>query len=374
MRPFCTCFLAILLVTAGPLGVLAQTCTGSLGDPVVDETFGVCTNLIGIGPPLPYGVTSLQYSADPCSEDGDSYGLVTFMRNCHAGTWHNVFQDHTGNYNGYFMVINGPATPELVYTKTVPGSTLCPNTTYEFAAYIMNILKLTEATQDWVVPNLTFSIESSTGTVLKTITIGDIPETATPTWIQYGTFFTSPSDGSDVLIKLIDNQSLPGNGNDFAVDDITFRPCGPIIEDGFTTLGNIVAQQTCSNASSTYTLVGSQRGYPKPSYQWQESINDSVWVDIPGATDTTLITTINNPVAGVYQYRIGVLSSANSSLSCRIYSQPLSVLVNPAAAPLSQSFLASVDIATATFCRPSRRPTSTTSMSFRFVTAAALIQ
>jgi gliding motility-associated-like protein len=81
--------------------------------------------------------------------------------------------------------------------------------------------------------------------------------------------------------------------------------------------------------------VGSQRGYPNPSYQWQESINDSAWVDIPGATDTTLVTTISNPVAGVYQYRIGVLSSANSSLSCRIYSQPLSVFVTPAAAPLS---------------------------------------
>jgi len=197
MRPFRLIFLLTILSSASVSGV-AQTCTGSLGDPVVDQNFGVGTNVISIGPPLPPGVTTLQYSSDPCEENGDAYGITSFIRGCHAGTWQDVYRDHTGDSNGYFMVINGPSLPEVVYTQTVTGSTLCPNTTYQFAAYIMNILKLTDSTANWVLPNLTFSIETPAGKVLKTITIGDIPETTEPVWNQYGTFFTSPSDGSDV--------------------------------------------------------------------------------------------------------------------------------------------------------------------------------
>ena len=330
MRPLILSFFTFLICAAAVLRATGQTCTGSLGDPVIDETFGVCTNPYGIGPALPAGVTNLTYSFDPCSEGGGMYGIINSMMGCHAGTWHTLYQDHTGNYNGYFMIINGPANPAVVYTQKVDGSLLCPNTTYEFAAWVMNVLVLSDATKDWVLPNLTFSIETSKGQVLKTITVGDIPETTQPVWNQYGTFFTTPSDGSDILVKLIDNQSEPGNGNDFAIDDITFRPCGPLITTGFTSLGNTGDQNFCAGNTGTFTMVAAEQGYPSPVYQWQQNLNDdNGWTDIPGANGTTLTRTLEGPPAGLYQYRIGVLSGNTTSLACRIYSQPLNININP---------------------------------------------
>jgi len=335
MRPYISFFLLMMLTLPG-IPAMAQVCTGSLGDPVVDQTFGATKNLSdGVGPPLPGGMTTLQYSDDPCDEDGGFYGLVSGITRCHAETWQNISHDHTGNTGGYFMLINGPAAPEVVYTQTVSGSTLCPNTIYQFSAYIMNVLKLTPATADWVLPNLTFTIKSAKGQVLKTINTGDIPETTDAEWIEYGTFFTSPSDGSDVLIELADNQSEEGNGNDFAVDDITLSPCGPLIRDGFVTLGDTTSRQTCPYSTGTYQFVGSQQGYDNPVYQWQQNLNDgNGWTDIAGATGTTYTTTLTNPAVGDYQYRMGVVSSANASPSCRIYSQPLSIAVSPLATPI----------------------------------------
>jgi gliding motility-associated-like protein len=336
MRPIILNFFLLVVFIAIAFGASGQICTGSLGDPVVDETFGVCTNDTGIGPPLPPGVTTLMYSNSPCSEGAYTYGLITGMMGCQGGTWQTLYQDHTGNHNGYFMLINGPNSPEVVYTQKVDGSTLCPNTTYEFAAWIMNVLVLSQNTADWALPNLTFSIETSSGQVLKTITIGDIPETVQPVWNQYGTFFTTPSDGSDIIVNLIDNQTGTGNGNDFAVDDITFRPCGPIINEGFNITGDTTSRQMCVGNSATYNLVASQQGYDNPAYQWQESLNGSNnWVDIPGAVSLTLSQTFSNATAGLYRYRIGVLSASNSSLACRIYSQPLNIIVNPLMAPIA---------------------------------------
>ena len=324
--------LRVLLLTLGisiGLKARAQTCTGSLGDPVINETLGHGETQLQVGPPLPYGTTTLQYTNSPCDEGGGSYGFPTYMIGCHAATWHHLNSDHTGDKYGYFMLINGPLGGGDVYDQKVDGSKLCPNTTYEFAAWIMNVLVLTDSTATWVLPDLTFSIETAGGKVLKTLEIGDIPETEQPVWNHYGTFFTTPSNGSDIVVRLIDNQTVDGNGNDFAVDDITFRPCGPVVEVGFNTLGNITPERLCQGGSAGYTFVASQKGYDHPVYQWQQKLNDGKgWTDIPGATDTVYSLTLNTPTAGLYNYRMGVTNGAAAALSCRIYSDSLVVSVN----------------------------------------------
>lgn len=48
--------------------VNAQTCTASLGDPVLNETFGAGASLYG--PPLPPGITNLIYQANDCPKMG----------------------------------------------------------------------------------------------------------------------------------------------------------------------------------------------------------------------------------------------------------------------------------------------------------------
>ena len=141
-----------------------------------------------------------------------TYGFPSFMLGCNASTWHHLNNDHTGNPYGYFMLVNGPPQPEVVYSEKVPGSTLCPNTTYEFTAWIMNVLILSDSTANWVLPNLTLSIETASGKVLKAVSTGDIPETTSPVWNQYFDYFVSPADGSDVYVKIYDNQLAKGLG------------------------------------------------------------------------------------------------------------------------------------------------------------------
>ena len=226
------------------------------------------------------------------------------------------------------MVINANDAPSTFFVQTADGSKLCPNTTYEFAAWILNILRDEPQTAGYVEPNITFSIEKTDGTVLKTYNTGDIKATDEPVWKQYGTFFTSPSDGSDVIVKLTNN-AAGSLGNDFALDDITFKPCGPVIETGFSTIGNTVVQSQCAGVTSSYTLVAAEQGYDNPSYQWQANLNGAGWVDISGATSTTVVQTFTNPNGGIFQYRIGILNGNTTSLSCRIYSQPISVNINP---------------------------------------------
>jgi len=76
-------------------------CTKSSGTPIVYETFGSGVNQIG--PPLPAGVTSLQFVNNACPNDG-MYSIVNYTTGCY-GAWRTL-TDHTGDQNGYFMLIN----------------------------------------------------------------------------------------------------------------------------------------------------------------------------------------------------------------------------------------------------------------------------
>ncbi len=327
MRTIILKLLLLIISISIVFNASAQTCTGSLGDPVIDETFGAGASITSVGAPVPQ-YTDMAYTASNCPNDGQ-YNIATSTGTCFGGTWQTLSSDHTGNKNGYMMIINASFQPSVFYTQTVKGDVLCPNTTYQFAAWVLNILRAIPQTVGYIEPNLTFTIETANGTILKTYNTGNIKATDQPLWLQYGTFFTTPSDGSDIIVKL-SNNSPGGNGNDLVLDDITFSPCGPIIQTGFVTIGDTTTRQQCANKNSSYTLVASQTGYDNPSYQWQQNLNDGKgWTDIAGATTATLPVQFTNPAAGTYQYRIGVLNGNTTSLNCRIYSQPLNIYINP---------------------------------------------
>ncbi|MDP9048207.1 MAG: gliding motility-associated C-terminal domain-containing protein [Bacteroidota bacterium] len=327
MRPDFSFFLVVMFILLFVLPAGAQTCSGSLGAPVINETFGAGTTF-GVGPPLPNGITTLQYNGDICGGDDGTYTLLTSMgSSCKGATWQTINHDHTGDKNGYMMIINAAIDPSVFFTYRVQGNKLCPNTTYQFAAWIMNILRDLPKTQGYSQPNITFRIETPGGKILKTYNTGDIPASIQPVWQQYGTFFTSPSDGSDVIVKMINNGN-GGNGNDLALDDITFSPCGPLIQTGFTAIGDTISHQQCVNQSLSYTLVSAQAGYDHPTYQWQQNLNDgNGWTDIAGETTATLKRQLNNPAAGTFQYRLGILNGNNTSINCRIYSDPLNIYI-----------------------------------------------
>jgi gliding motility-associated-like protein len=301
----------------------AQLCNGSLGDPIVNITFGSGANP---GMPLAAATTTYQYVGNDCPNDG-FYTVRNSTTNCFNNNWHSLSADHTGNTNGYFMLVNATYQPGAFYLETVRG--LCSNTTFEFAAWVANVHKPTACSGNGIQPNLTFTIEKTDGTILSTYNTGNIPPTPTPSWQQVGFYFTTPVGISEVVLRMVNN--APGGcGNDIALDDITLRPCGPDITASIVgTPSN--SQSFCEGEAHAYTFTGTiMAGYTNPSLQWQQNINGRGWVDIPGATTTTLLKDFPaNMKAGTYLYRLSAVETDNiGSTACRTASNPISITIN----------------------------------------------
>ena len=313
-------FLLVLFLTAYDCS--AQLCKGSLGDPVIDITFG---NGANPGNPLAAATTTYTFVSTSCPNDG-MYTVTNSTANCFGNSWHTLSQDHTGG-GGYMMLINASYQPGDFYVDTVHA--LCANTTYEFAAWIVNVLKPGSCTGSGlhpIKPNLTFSIETLSGTILQTQKTGDIPEDYTPTWKQYALSFRTPQAVNDVIVRLRNN--APGGcGNDLALDDITFRACGPQVTVSISGESSS-SKNICDYNKTVYTLKGNvSAGYTKPAYQWQTSTDSINWTDIPNATTTTY--NRQPTAAGAYYYRLAVAEGVNiNSSHCRIASNNISFHVN----------------------------------------------
>ena len=304
----------------------AQLCQGSLGDPIVNITFGAGSNP---GPQLAAATTAYQFVTNDCPNDG-YYSVRNNTSACFTNSWHTLNSDHTGNANGYFMLVNASFAPSAFYIDTVKG--LCGNTTYQFAAWIVNVLTQSACMGNGIRPNLTFSIENLDGTVLQTYKTSDITSTSSPLWQQFGFFFKTPVSVSDVVLRIFNN--APGGcGNDIALDDITFRACGPKLEPAISNSSSLTAA-VCQGSNKSFSFVCAvSAGFNNPVLQWQQSFNNGAWTDVPGATSNKLTQTfIAVTPLGNYNYRLSAAETGNEfSPSCKIFSQPLvvQVVVNP---------------------------------------------
>jgi gliding motility-associated-like protein len=300
----------------------AQLCQGSLGDPLVNITFGSGSNP---GAALSAATTAYQYKNGDCPTDG-FYTIATNTNACFNNTWHTLSQDHTGNANGYFMLINASIQPSAFYIDTVRG--LCSNSTYEFATWVTNMLKQNSCGASAIQPNITFSIEKTDGTVIQTFNTGNIPATFNPQWNQFGFFFITPLGVNDVVLRMINN-ATGGCGNDLAIDDITFRPCGPTLTTSING-GSTATATHCEGIATSYNFNCTiSAGLNTPTYQWQESINGNTYTDIPGQNTITLTKNfLANATNGIYKYRLNVAEVGNlNSASCRTSSSPITITI-----------------------------------------------
>jgi gliding motility-associated-like protein len=324
--------LVLFLFLSGHL-LHAQTCTSSLGDPIVDITFGSGPDF---GPQLANGITNLTYISNQCPEDG-FYTIASSTNNCYGGTWLNINKDHTGNPNGYFMLINASFQPSDFYVQTVTG--LCGATTYQFAAWILNLASETGQ----ILPNITFNIENTDGTLLASVNSGNVPVTNPAQWNQYAAYFTTPAGVSSVILRMTNN--APGGiGNDLALDDITFRAAGPTM--AVTTNGQTIDTATvCAGNTTSFQFSATvQSCYSSPVYQWEESTDNEVtWTDIPGATSLTYSAIPST--AGSYSYRLKSAQSGNIGISsCSVASTPITVIVLPIPIPAVSITASSIGI------------------------------
>ncbi|RYE05200.1 MAG: hypothetical protein EOP51_34700, partial [Sphingobacteriales bacterium] len=258
------------------------------------------------------GATEYRYDnsgAQGTPNDG-SYTIAKTTAGMNSG-WYTI-ANHTPNTpDGYMMVVNVDKDPGIFYESQIPID-LCQNTTYEFAAWVVNILR-----NDGVEPNITFEILDMTGKVLGRYDTGNIPD-RDPNWRKYGFLFQTTSSAR-VRIRMISNVHNPtgAGGNDLAIDDITFRACGPVITSKFTNNSSAV-QNLCEGESEDYAFAADVQGSPTLQFQWQVNRDKGGWSDIPGENARTMTRSFTNADDGLYEYRFTVAEPGNfNSINCR---------------------------------------------------------
>jgi len=293
--------------------IKAQVCTGTLGDPVINIDFGQGSDRFG--PQL----TETNYTYFAGSPNDGLYTLVKTSAGLNGGWHQNVVNRTPNSPNGYFMLVNASYAKGVFYQKTITG--LCPNTTYEFAAWVINILRLT----GMIKPNIKFTIENN-ATIIKEFTTGDILEGSETNWVKYGTVFSTPTNVGTIKLTM-SNENPGGVGNDLGLDDITFRPCGPTIN---STINNTSAlANICLGSNASFNFEASlSAGYNDPVYQWQKLENGN-WIDLIGETQLQTSVSFTNAALGQYQYRLVAAERPNIlSANCRIAGNPLIINVN----------------------------------------------
>lgn len=291
----------------------AQICTGNLGDNIFEAgDFGRGTSSdILEDPKIAPG-----YIYTTPGPPGD--GFYTITNNTGAwsqlfGTWMSL-RDNSSDPNGYMMVVNASFEQGDFYEQTIEG--LCENTFYVFTADIINIVK--KNISDHHPPNVSFLLNGE-----EFYNTGDILQTER--WNTYGFTFTT-TEGQESLTLTLRNNAPGGIGNDLALDNITFRPCGPEALILPLEIANICEDGDPIQLDAT--VNGDQ--YNTPVFQWQRSFDEGItWEDIPGETNPSI--THTERASGFYYYRY-LLANDESNLAnskCRVNSNIKIVHVVP---------------------------------------------
>ena len=302
--PFCY---QTATITVGPTNCESTSlCGASLGtNRFPNGDFGSGSNVQG--PALSNSETNYFYTTMQCNQPDDGQYSIINTADCNGsssgGAIFNAFdilaQDHTtGDMGGYMMLVNASYAPDIAFQKQITG--LCPNTEYEFSAWIYNIQPAAG-----IKPNLTFVIDG-----VGRYSSGNITATG---WQNVGFRFKTGAGTSSTFS--IRNNNTGGLGNDWVVDDIFVGICESLVAVSPTTacIGdvNIIASATITDAQTQFSW-----------YKWQYSDNGTTWLDATSAAQGTFTGTsytvtyalpspITLSIAG-RQYRINVATSSSN--------------------------------------------------------------
>lgn len=285
-------------------------CDGNLGDNIFSiGDFGAGTsNVIQEDPKIAPGYI---YTTNTPPNDG-YYTITNDMElwNNPWGSWMEI-KDNSPDPEGYMMVVNASYNPGVFYEELVDG--LCENTLYEFSADVINLIRTGVANH--IQPNVSFLLNG-----VEMVSSGGISQDET--WHKYGFTFTTELNQTDVTLTLRNN--APGGiGNDLALDNISFRPCGP---DAFANAESEFL--LCSNDIDPVEIEAVTSD--NQSIQWQYlSESSGMWEDVPGETNNSIFH--DNFNIGAYKYRYLSAGSSENLLNakCRVISDTATVTVLP---------------------------------------------
>lgn len=157
-----------------------------------------------------------------CPTDGH-YSYTPYTSDCFRGDWLTLPEDHTpGDAAGNMMLVNASPYSGTFLKTTITG--LKKGTIYEFAVWMMNVCRITDKCPYPLLPNIFIMLQTPDGKVVMQFGAGELVRHNAAEWTQYRAFFTSPLAETTLTLTMIDTN--PGGcGNDFALDDITFREC-----------------------------------------------------------------------------------------------------------------------------------------------------
>lgn len=227
------------------------------------------------------GLLSYERVLSACPTDGH-YSFASATGGCFRGDWHTILEDHTaGDVEGNMLLVNAAPYSGVFLSTVIPG--LKSNTVYELGLWLMNLCRPTNKCPYPLLPNLYIRLQTPEGKVIANIMSGEVPRVPQPRWTQYRAYFTTPTAITTLLLVMSDNN--PGGcGNDFAMDDITFREC--------------VKKTTVTTLSPTKPEAGTnQLSRPRPNKSTRVERPKKVQVtgiDIPRADTISKI--ISGPV------------------------------------------------------------------------------
>lgn len=305
------------LIAALLIGQKGFAQSGSVGDPIVNITFGTVSS-----PDFGGGTTTYSHNQTSELNDGE-YRLGSNINQGRTG-WHNL-RDHTnGQEEGMMLIVNASFDAGEFYRIRVSG--LCENTRFRFSAWIANANHAEECDGNPISPNVRFVVEDLDGNVVSSpYATGNIQATSSPQWQEYGFEFDTGSQSEFDLVLINDNPG--GCGNDLAIDDIQFRPYGPQLS---LTMDETLRQADtlffCGDDITPISLgaeILSDDSYAaNPAYQWQtRQEGQAAWIDMPGENNDQLNIT---PTSDQW-YRLTVTATAGNlgNPLCRISSDSI---------------------------------------------------
>lgn len=176
-------------------------------------------------------------SADGTTDNTGPYKPTTNNSRVFGGFW-DIVGDHTGaadpllgnpptaagSNGGYMLVVNAAYPTGEAYNDQI--NNVCPNTYYEFSAWVRNICGYCGINADskptytpGVLPNLAFTIND-----LDYYNTGIIPYNQQ--WEKRGFIYKTGNTESSFKIT-IKNNAAGGGGNDWVLDDIMLATCYP---------------------------------------------------------------------------------------------------------------------------------------------------
>jgi hypothetical protein len=208
----CTCYTTLLGAY-----LQAQSLDCALRPPVITINFGQ-GRVADINEEAPSRY-SLDWSS--CPNDG-YYTFASATSDCFRGDWFTLYEDHTpGDADGNMMLVNASPEGGVFLNRALGG--LKGGATYEFKAWMMNVCRIRGGCPP-LPPNILVQLTTTSGQPIAQFQTGELTQTAEPRWSPYTQYFTMPA-GTSMLVLTMNNNTTGGCGNDFALDDITFREC-----------------------------------------------------------------------------------------------------------------------------------------------------